>query len=143
MRKCVEKRVRFDSHACYLNSYVKYNKAPKGLQVKLSPSMSTLNDTERNQWTKILNDASVSLTKLVMEHSTRKAQELKSTELAKRKESVLSELEQCELERYENKKQVMAEKRKSKSTNEINFPFARTGRHRWRLRGWTAALGPQ
>lgn len=104
--------------------------------------MSTLNDTERNQWTKILNDASVSLTKLVMEHSTRKAQELKSTELAKRKESVLSELEQCELERYENKKQVMAEKRKSKKYERDQLPICGNGAAQAEASGVDGRVGP-
>lgn len=77
-----------------------------------------------------------------MEHSTRKAQELKSTELAKRKESVLSELEQCELERYENKKQVTAEKRKSKKYERDQLPICGNGAAQAEASGVDAALGP-
>lgn len=60
--------------------------------------MPTFIETERREW-EILNDVSMNLTKLVMEHSNRKAEKLKSTELVKTQgNSTL-----CELEKYENK----------------------------------------
>lgn len=76
--------------------------------------MSTFSDTERKEREKILNDASVSLTKLVMKHRSRKAEELRSAELVKRQEARLSNPEQSELERCEDKKQKIAENQKAK-----------------------------
>lgn len=68
--------------------------------------MYTFSDTERRKWESILNDilndASVSLAKVVMEHSSRNAEELKSTALVKHKEAVLSNVEQSEVERHED-----------------------------------------
>lgn len=76
-----------------------------------------------------------------MEHSSRKAEELKSTELVKRKEIVLSYSEQSELERNENLKNwKLRENKRQKNAYETEFQLAGAQGFRRVLRGWTAVF---
>lgn len=48
----------------YLNSRI----APKGLQIKLEPSMTTLSRKELDKWNAVLTNASLDLVKITIEH---------------------------------------------------------------------------
>lgn len=61
-----------------------------------------------------------------MQPSSRKARELKSTVLVKHKEAVLSNLEQSEVEKYEENKLEIVQPKGKKNANETNFQFTET-----------------
>lgn len=114
LRKIVDKRVRFEMHASNLETYITSGSTPRGLRVYLEPAMGTFSRHERQQWSSILNDASLGLTRVVMQHCTRRATELKEEERARLNQSSLNRVGTAELAKYEEGKRFTIQGKKEK-----------------------------
>lgn len=114
IRKLVDKRIRHELHVSSLKTYLLANTAPRGLRLMVKPSMTNFSNTEIQEWNKILNHATIELTKVTVQHCERTLTSLKNQERYLKNNFPLSESETIELDAFEQKKRVDVESTKKK-----------------------------
>lgn len=104
LRKLADKRIRHESHSAYLKTCLNARVPPRGLQINLQPSMTTLSQNELDKWNAVLTNASLDLVKITIKHCETTSTRVKKAEGNLLRDNVLSHHETTALKLFEEGK---------------------------------------
>lgn len=104
IRKLVDKRIRHESHAAYLETCLDARIAPRGLQIVFPPSTTNLSESDLKKWNTVLTNASLDLVKIVKNHCQATSTNVKRLEGNLLRDNELSPHENAALKSFEEKK---------------------------------------